>query len=1154
VVAYASACRVGFRADFGGPDINVATNGDAARVDACATRESRVMKRDEPTLWLPGVEWAPSGGAATAREPSDAKQRRRALDPESSFIVQAPAGSGKTELLIQRFLALLARVDQPESIVAITFTVKAAGEMRSRVLEALRKAHNGVEPESAHERLTSELAAAALARDGKTGWDLLHNPDRLRIQTIDALCMAITRQMPWLARFGAMPGVTEDAREMYRTAARMTLELLGRADENGAAVRTLVAHLDNNLTGATDLLAGMLETRDHWLRLMGVGADLIAVRTQLEAALQHVVCELLAQLRAAVPAERKGELVEFARYAGANVNEGEVARCASLAAIPGCDIADLNEWTAIASLLLTGKGEWRKKADRRIGFPPSNKRIKDRFERFLREMERHEALRELLAGVSDLPACRYSEEQWQVLAALFRLLPLTVAHLRLVFAQSGVVDFVEIAGAARLALGKQNEPTDLALSMGSRVEHLLVDEFQDTSVTQFELLNALTAGWEDNGRRTLFLVGDPMQSIYRFRQAEVGLFLNVQRTGLGSFCPEPLGLAVNFRSAAKIVEWVNETFRGMFPPSADPHTGRVTYADSSAFRGGSADAGVTVHPFIGRNDEDEAELVADLIAQELRDGAADDRIAVLVRSRAHLAAIADRLRDRGQRFRAIEIQALAERPVIQDLIALTRALLHLGDRTAWLSILRAPWCGLTLRDLHAIAGRDLKAAIWDQLRSHDTTLSEDGARRVFRIMPALARALEQRGRVPVVKVVEQIWTDLSGPGLVAPHDFADARAFFDMLDGAGATGDIVDFDELSRRIEDLFANPDATPDIPVELMTIHRAKGLEFDTVILPGLGRRPRGDDPSLLLWTERPVGGTAELLMAPIAAAGDDEDRTYRFIRREEAEKTRNEAQRLLYVACSRAKRRLHLIGHAEPEDDGLEARLAEPVRDSLLAHLWPALGPEFEKRLAAMGTQAALVEKPQRAPRVLNRIVVTSRIAPVRTAEPEARNTAPLSDGHESHRERRIGTLIHRMLEQIARGELEAWTPARVRSLIPAFENTLAEDSVTDPGAADLVAEALERTLADERGRWILSPHEEAASEYAVTSLIDGQIRHISLDRTFVENGVRWIIDYKTGGAEEEQLERYATVLRALDARPIRVGFYFPLTGRWVEWSAG
>jgi ATP-dependent helicase/nuclease subunit A len=197
------------------------------------------MRHDDATFWLPGIEW--SSGAALATEPADAAERRRALDPETSFIIQAPAGSGKTELLIQRFLVLLARVEQPESIVAITFTVKAAGEMRSRVLDALRKARDGAEPESAHERLTSELAAGALARDARSGWNLLNNPGRLRIQTIDALCMGITRQMPWLARFGAMPRVTEDARPMYLTAAAEALQRIGTPGEIGDAAACIVA-------------------------------------------------------------------------------------------------------------------------------------------------------------------------------------------------------------------------------------------------------------------------------------------------------------------------------------------------------------------------------------------------------------------------------------------------------------------------------------------------------------------------------------------------------------------------------------------------------------------------------------------------------------------------------------------------------------------------------------------------------------------------------------------------------------------------------------------------------------------------------------------------------------------------------------------------
>src|SRR5256885_8732669 len=144
----------------------------------------------------------------------DEKERAAALDVRRSFIVQAPAGSGKTDLLVKRFAALLKIVKEPEEVLAITFTRKAAAEMRTRVLEAIDA------PEIAH---------------------------RLRIQTIDALCTALTRQMPVLASFGAQPEIVEDATELYALAAAKTLNALSPPAEK------LLAHLDNDLGAATSL-------------------------------------------------------------------------------------------------------------------------------------------------------------------------------------------------------------------------------------------------------------------------------------------------------------------------------------------------------------------------------------------------------------------------------------------------------------------------------------------------------------------------------------------------------------------------------------------------------------------------------------------------------------------------------------------------------------------------------------------------------------------------------------------------------------------------------------------------------------------------------------------------------------------------------------
>src|SRR5688572_31324885 len=173
----------------------------------------------------------------------DQALRDRALDVRTSFIVQAPAGSGKTELLVRRFLKLLESVKKPEEILAITFTKKAAAEMRKRVLERLP---NGAELSS-----------------------------RLRIQTIDAFCTALTRQVPVLARFGAQPDIVEDAAELYREAAARVFQELNPASEK------LLAHLDISEPLATGLIAQLLASRDRWLRKT-VSAR---TRSELEASL-----------------------------------------------------------------------------------------------------------------------------------------------------------------------------------------------------------------------------------------------------------------------------------------------------------------------------------------------------------------------------------------------------------------------------------------------------------------------------------------------------------------------------------------------------------------------------------------------------------------------------------------------------------------------------------------------------------------------------------------------------------------------------------------------------------------------------------------------------------------------------------------------------
>ncbi|WP_188590584.1 UvrD-helicase domain-containing protein, partial [Achromobacter denitrificans] len=644
--------------------------------------------------------------AEQERLPHDHAARAAALDPTRSFLVQAPAGSGKTELLTDRILALLATVSRPEEIVAITFTRKAASEMHARVLSKLRRGLDGP-PEAMHERRSWELARAALARNAEQGWHLLDHPARLAIRTIDSFCAGLVRSMPWLSELGGMPEITDDARAHYEAAARATLEL---ADDY-EAVRILLKHLDVDVQAAKEAIADMLGQRDQWLPLLRHGSD----REAMETMLAEAIGEDLDSLCEAMPFGWAEALCGPARLAAAHLQDGEDDN--KLLALldwtdellPDADMLD--QWRAVAHLLLTGTGTLRKTVNKNLGFPAKCAH-KEPFVAWLEAADAQAPWVRRLNAVRDIPAPHFTDAQWEVLGAQLMTLALAVAQLRLRFADTGEVDFIEIAQRAAAALGSADDPGELLLKLDASIRHLLIDEFQDTSQTQLDLLRTLTSGWQAGDGRSLFLVGDPMQSIYRFRKAEVGLFLEVAEIGVGELQPDFLNLTDNFRSQAGIVEWVNRSFAELLPRRSDAAAGAIAYSRSTAFHEALPEPAVRFHPAWSREGAAPAEEQAEDIAVGLvRQALADHKgarhpVAVLVRARSHLGNLTRRLAQEGIRCRAVDLVPLALRPVVADLVQLVRALSHPGERLAWLSVLRAPYCGLTLTSLQRLFGDD----------------------------------------------------------------------------------------------------------------------------------------------------------------------------------------------------------------------------------------------------------------------------------------------------------------------------------------------------------------------------------------------------------------------------------------------------------------
>ena len=890
---------------------------------------------------------------------NDASARRRALDAARSFVVRAPAGSGKTELLVQRYLALLAQVNRPEAIVAITFTKKAAGEMRARILDSLRAAAKGEPATRPYEQVTRGLALAVLERDRGQKWNLLEHAGRLRVQTMDSLWMSIAGEIPWLSRLGDMPRIEEDTRVLYDEAARRTL--LESSHEHDGALEIFLAHLDNNAAQAQQLIAWMLGRRDQWIEFTFHSEE--EDRMALQAALRRTIEKQLLRAERLVPAPLRELWLSLARFTGKDVG-----------AWPQPGAEDMRAWLDLADVVLTKSG-WRKRRglDKRCGYPPGSDAQKDACALLIEQLQVQPGLEEALTALRDLPGQHLSDGQWAVLGAMLRVLQLASAQLLMVFRERGEIDFCELALAAGRALGDLDHPTDLAFKMDARVEHLLIDEFQDTSRAQFDLVKKLTADWQPGDGRTLFLVGDPMQSIYRFRQAEVGLFMLAEAQGVGAVALEPLELSLNYRSVPAIVERVNRLCAEAFPADDDMETGAVAYRESqAAAQPGPKAPQLTLFEleetpepagcvtFDIFEDDGKSALAAEQeaarVVERVRE-APEGSIAILVRARTHLAQIVPALKAAGLTYRAVDVDPLSERTTARDLLSLTLAMLHRADRISWLAILRAPWCGLGLADMEALVKGDLKRTVWECLQDLNA-LSADGRARAERLRDVLDGAFAAQGRWPLRRWVERAWMKLGGPAVLAeaarePGDdsggqagtdaLGDAAAFFHLLESEQDGAGLRDLDQFRQRVALLFAKPTAEEKSaekrPLHVMTIHKAKGLQFDTVIVPGLGGRTRPDDPPLVLFHEWTDDAQTQRLMAPIDETAGAEDPLYHYLKTLETRKSEHERKRQLYVAMTRARGRLHLLGSAKKSKDG-EWR---PPSASMLADVWPALTAE-------------------------------------------------------------------------------------------------------------------------------------------------------------------------------------------------------------------
>jgi ATP-dependent exoDNAse (exonuclease V) beta subunit len=916
---------------------------------------------------------------------------------------------------------------------------------------------------------------------------------------------------------------TYEYEQIYQEAAENTL-LLIEEDEYQASISSVLLYLDNHVDRFYRLIVQMLSKREQWLPKLYIEGALDI--NLLEMLAQELIVEYLGTLRDAA----SGLLGKpFFNLLEINTRD-DVSKINKL---PGSTIEDLSDWQTISELLLTkSTGNWRKKIDANIGFSVELKEEKFVFKEILEGLDSEVEFKKILNNLSNLPSAYFPESTSKNINDIAQVLKLSVAELKMIFKEKSLQDFSEVGMQAINALDSREEVSDIALLLDYQVKHLLIDEFQDTSYSQLSLIEKLVDSWQEGDGKSIFFVGDPMQSIYKFRESQVGIFLEVMKNGIGNLKIKSLILSSNFRSNKSIVEKNNKIFSQIFPNQDNLLLGAIHYSESkSASQVGQNDA-VTFYPFSADQDFEEAEMVVSIIKNSISTNP-NHEVAVLVRSRSHLNAITLLLQESNINFEALKTEPLRTNLFTRDLLSLTRALLSLADRLAWLSILRAPWCGLNLKDLLAFSD-SIDKTIFSQLIDDDIVkyLSADGAVRSRHLFLAIEEAIYCEGKFSFVERFSYALSQLCNEIELSEQEKSIRSQFLSLLNHCELNQGL-DIKTIEMMVKDLFA---PSKSAPIKLMTIHQAKGLEFDTVIIPGLGKKGKSDSLALMQIQEF---SNKNILLAPIKSSYEDsESKTYLYLQYLQKQQTHFELMRVLYVAMSRAKDKIHLLGGV--------SKTGKAVSGSLLSFL----SHYFQKSIDDIPIQDTSIPVEASLPK-LQRNKSLSTVS--NRGGGDITQSKNLPSNVNLIYQSALGSIVHYFLEHSLFEPSFESIDARFREfglppkLIHSYSKT-----------ASLL---LLNTKRDKDFEWLFKYRDstEVEAEYSSST------KTVIIDRLFIEDDSLWIIDFKTASLNEgesmdsfierqklshqKQIKTYQEVLEDFFKIPSKIALYCPAVSKLI-----
>ncbi|MBN2080488.1 MAG: UvrD-helicase domain-containing protein, partial [Spirochaetes bacterium] len=1077
----------------------------------------------------------------------------------------------------------LGEVRDPAEILAITFTEKAAGEMRQRITGFLSGRASASDPDG---EMTA-LAEKAL-RAHKDKAHLLTSSDTLNIMTFHGFCSYIARRAPLEA--GVAPDfeiIDNDAQtiliEETVQAALKGFFAYPAADGRRRAFENRLLYHNNNWNGISQEFTGIIKNRGRFVDLIGI------IRGTGEGGLSDLPSILGERLRVYVEGRiyaltncfKETELGRSWSHLTAHLIDREAPMGALLpASLPGNSWEDLPSWQTIANALTTKAGTVSKR------FGPANGFYSNFSKTDWGEMitSMGDPCAAALAEAKILPSPVDIGSDMDLLSDFIVTAADLIARYETACSQRRVVDFAGLEQAALRAL-TDSDPTEVQLYLDHRIQHLLVDEFQDTNRAQWELVSRLCGGWSPEDGRTVFIVGDPKQSIYSFRNAEVSLFMEAKAgipvPGGGSIPLDTHLLTTNFRSGRNLIGWINGLFGEVVMKAPDTAADEVPFSPSEAYEGRDGGA-ISLSLFTDSEREkakdSEAAWLAGKVKEVMRTAGDDTSIAVLLFTRNRISRYLRAFKEQGIPVQVREGLGLMQRPEVMHLMKIAELLAHPHDDLAWASILRSPWSWFDMNLLHETAlqsPENWMEKILRTARSHPD---------MEHLTKAIENASRRVGRDPLGSTVRTFWEDLDGPRRTASRygmaGVANCMRFLEILEDAHRGTPIETLRQVKSTIGSLYEPADpASSRSPVEMMTIHRAKGLEFDVVFLPFMDWAPLSDIPTTSppYLMER-VPGMGEYLVAMGKdRRSKDTPPVFTLLKTFHRNRRWGEAKRLFYVAATRAKETLYMSGIAKMTDDDtitagkkniLEWVMEyEGIKDVAMGDVSAGrnIPIEIEPTSPSLpadqtASEPALLEPYDLKP---ERPAYTMAKSPSSFAQDTLRAEGKLA-GDEATFNRARGTIIHAILSAAIRGRDLPTAAAVARALqASGVEQTRAEET-----AAGILEEA-EKALADPFvARLTAIP--DAQNEWEMEDAsAEARVRSGKIDLAALDGDTWWICDFKTSRPEDaqpveefiaherelyrSQLDAYREMLAHLKDIPetqIRVGIYLTSLLRWEE----